>query len=99
MTRSLDVVFLEKEVPEGLTKTEVMNLYDMLSENSAYPIEVENHYGNSVAMGFIAESAAEKLYYCYSSLERYIESILADMEKENESGVYRYNGLDIYLSR
>lgn len=99
MATTFDVVLLEKKTLEGLTKAEVMDLYDMLSENSAFTLEVENFYGDSIAMGFIAESAAERLYYCYSGLQQYIESILADMAEENELGVYRYDGLDIYLSR
>lgn len=90
-----------KEVPDtnGLTKTDVMDLYDMLKENEAYPIEIMNPEHESSAMGFITPTAADSLEYDYTDISSEIGNILADMNLENETGIYNIKNLDIYLSR
>lgn len=94
-----DVAFLEKSCVDGLTRSEAMDLYDMLSENEAYPIEIENPYGESSAMGFITPSASEKMDYDHKGLDQFVGKILGDINLENENGVYEFQGLRIYLSR
>jgi hypothetical protein len=79
-----------------------MDLHDMLSGLEGYPLEIGDINGNSTAMGFITPEAAEKLQFEYgqeSELGRFISSILDDMNKESEDGVYEFRGIRIYLSR
>ena len=96
---TFDIVLLEKPGVEGLTKSEVMDLYNMLKHPEGYPIEIENVDGESSAMGFITPNAAYQLKYEYNMIKKKIGEILADMNLENENGVYRIENLDVYLSR
>lgn len=47
-----DIVLIEKPGELGLTKAEVMDMYDSLNGDEAYPIEIYNCGGGSSAMGF-----------------------------------------------
>ncbi len=97
-----EMALIEKPGNAGLTKSEVMDLHDMLSGLEGYPLEIGDINGNSTAMGFITPEAAEKLQFEYgqeSELGRFISSILDDMNKESEDGVYEFRGIRIYLSR
>lgn len=101
-----DVFLLEKSIPDGLTKSEVMNMFDSLNDEEAYPVEIENLNGESTAMGFITASGAEKIDYDYDGtfsktegLNQFIGNILADMKLESANGIYSFKGLLIFLSR
>lgn len=77
-------------------------MFDMLSELEAYPMEIENVLGESVAMGFISCWAAQQENYLYreeSGLGKFVSSILGDVNKESENCIYEYQGLKIWLSR
>ena len=97
-----DIAFIEKPGNAGLTRSEVIDLYDSVS-GEVYPLEIYAKDGqNSTAMGFIAASAAEKLDYLTdpdSELADFIGEILSDMGKETEDGVYEFKGLKIWLNR
>ena len=101
MKTEFNIVLKEKPHDEGLTKAEVMDLYDMLSGVEAIPIEIQGEY--STAMGFINLTDAEFMNYDYSNLESYIQEILNDMEKENEDCEYQIDTncgySTIYMSR
>ncbi len=96
-----NIALLEKPLDEGLTKAEVIDLFDMLSGTSAIPIEIQAE--NSVAMGFINLTDAEFLNYDYTGLTNKVRAILNDMDLENEGCSYEIeNGhghSTIYLSR
>ena len=94
-----NVVLIEKQVGYGMNKAEVMNLFDSLSCNEAYPIEIEAEEHESSAMGLITTQAAEKLNFDYSGLSHFIADILDDMDLENDSFSYDFKGLSIFLSR
>ena len=99
--RLFDVVLLEKESASGLEKSEVMDLFDLLSGKEGYPLEVQARSVESCAMGFIIPQAAEKLDYDYekSGLYDYIADILDNMEKESPDCSYEYQGIRIWISR
>lgn len=99
MPTKFDIVLLEKPDTDGLTKANCMDLYDMLKESEAYPIEIPNFNNNSMVIGFITPTAAEELKYEYEKLTQYIQQILGDIALENEMGYYTWQQLDIYLSR
>lgn len=99
MAKKVDVACWEKPVGEGLTKQEVMSLYDILKEGEALPLEIDNPNGTSVAIGFIAMASAENMNYDFYALKLGIESILEDMEKESDSGCYSFLGCDVFLTR
>ena len=97
-----EVVLLEKPGCEGLTKSEVMDLHDMLSRPEAFPVEIGDVNGNSSAIGFITPQAAKELQYEYgqdSDLGQFVASILDDMDKESEDGTYVFKDLRIWLNR
>lgn len=102
MEKDYDVVLIEKPNCEGLTKTEVIGMYDMLFGTEAFPIEIGDTNGNSSAMGFITPRAAEVLRYDYdqkSKFGQFISSILDDMDKESENGFYLFKELRVHMSR
>ena len=47
------LVLKEKYGTDGLERNEVIDLFDMLDENVAYPIELSAYAQESSAMGFI----------------------------------------------
>ncbi len=97
-----EIALIEKPGCEGLTKSEVMDLHDMLSRHTAFPVEIGDINGNSSAMGFITPQAAEELQYEYgqdSELGQFISSILDDMDKESEDGTYMFKDLRIWMGR
>ena len=97
-----DIALKEKPKTSGLSKSEVMDLFNMLSESEGYPMEIGNNSYDSTDMGFITPSAAEVLDYLYnqeSGLGQFVSSILGDMAKESEDCIYEYQGLKIWLSR
>lgn len=98
MITKFDIVLLEKPAADGLTRTNCMDLFDMLKEIEAYPLDIQGHCENA-AMGFIGVTASEKLDYDHSRLNTFIQNILDDMDKEQEDCCYKFNNLDIYLSR
>lgn len=100
--RYFEIALIEKPGCEGLTKSEVMDLHDMLSRPEAFPVEIGDINGNSSAIGFITPQAAEELQYEYgqdSELGQFISSILDDMNKESEDGTYEFQGLKVWMSR
>ena len=94
-----DIVLIEKPGELGLTKTEVMDMYDSLNGDEAYPIEIYNCSGESSAMGFISTAAAETIDYEASGLNAFVGEILGDMALESPLGVYKFKGLKIFLTR
>ena len=97
-----EIALIEKPGIEGLTRSEVMDLMDMLSRPEGLPIDICDTNGNSSAMGFITPQAAEELEWEYdqnSDLGSFISDILDDMDKESEDGTYVYNDLRIWLNR
>lgn len=95
------IVLKEKESVDGLTRSDVLDMLDMLDSTEVYPIELEAREHESVAMGFISPNAASKLWYNYESsgLHDYIAGILDDMEKESDDCTYEFKGICIWLSR
>ena len=95
------LVLKEKYGTDGMTKTEITDLIDMLDSNEAYPIELSAYAQESSAMGFITPNAAELIEYDYeySGLHNYIALILDDMNREETSCEYEFKGIKIWLSR
>lgn len=99
-----DIVLKEKLGTRGLTKVDAVIMFELLPDGAeAYPVEFYNTDGSeSSAMGFITAEAAEELDYETdqdSPIAKHIGSILANMNLENESGEYEYQGLKIFLAR
>ena len=95
------LVLREKYGNDGIARNDVIDLFDMLDENEAYPIELSAYAQESSAMGFITSKAANLIDYDYegSGLHNYIASILDNMENENETFEYEFKGIKIWLSR
>lgn len=100
-----DVALIEKEVPCGLTKSDILYLFDKLKitddSTEVYLLEVDNPNGASSAMGFIKAEMAETLDYDYEScgLNRMIQDVLADVDNENVNKIYVFKGIEVYLTR
>ena len=93
-----DVVLVEKNGEDGLTRAETAGLTEMVEE-PFIPIELLAEKHESAAQGFIAAHAAEKLSLDYKGLEKFVASIMDDMAKETEDHVYRWSDLTIFLDR
>lgn len=95
------LVLREKYGIDGINRNDVIDLFDMLSENEAFPIELSAYAQESSAMGFITPKAAELVDYDYekSGLHNYIAAILDDMDRESENCEYEFKGIKIWLSR
>ena len=57
-------------------------------ETEAVPVEFQGEY--STAMGFIDIETADRMYYIYTELEKYVKEILDDMELESPDGKYMF---------
>lgn len=99
MQTKFDIVLLEKPDDEGLTRTNCMDMFDMLKEEEAYPIEINHPNMTSSAIGFIGKNADEQLNYSHEQLEKFVQNIINDINNENENCCYKFNNLDVYLSR
>ena len=95
------IVLKEKECMNGLTRNDVIDLFDMLDNVEAYPIELEAREHECSAMGFITPEVAELFDYDYeeSGLHDFVAGILDDMERESDDCEYEFKGIKIWLSR
>ena len=95
------IALREKQAEYGLTRNDVIDLFDMLNNVEAYPIELEAREHECVAMGFITPEVAELFDYDYeaSGLHDFIANILDDMNNESDDCRYEYQGVKIWLSR
>ena len=99
---NIGIALYELPGMNGLTKTNVMDLMDTVATNEVYPMEIGGMTLESAAMGFITSEAADKLDYEYgqdSAVGKFIASILDDINKETEDGIYEFQGITIFLSR
>lgn len=98
-SQTFGITLVEKPNVDGLTKAEVMEMYDQMNGDEAYPLEING--SESSAMGFITPEAAEILNYDYqeSGLNDFVAVILDDMNNESEDGTYEFRGIRIHLSR
>jgi len=101
MTKKYGVVLKEKYGVDGLTKDDVVEMFDKLSDDEAFPIELSAREHESSAMGFITDAAANVLDYDYerSGFHDFIALILDDMNNESKDGTYKFGPLNICLSR
>ena len=95
-----DVALFTKEYDTGLTTDEAKILLDMIPKNEGIiPLEIQGS-ANSVAMGFITNSAGDKIDYEYrpkQGFHAFVTSILNDKDKKSSDGVYTYKGLKVFL--
>lgn len=99
MNKEYSIALKEKPLDSGLTRAEVCDLFDMLNDTEGFPLDFEGV--NSVAMGFISAKDAETINYDFkalSGLEKMIEEILSDMDKEDPDCEYTFRSEDIELS-
>lgn len=98
-SQTFGITLVEKPNVDGLTKAEVMEMYDQMNGDEAYPLEISGC--ETSAMGFITPEAAEILDYDYedSGLNDFVAVILDDMNNESEDGTYEFRGIRIHLSR
>lgn len=100
-TAGYGIALRENYGTNGLSRNDVVDLFDMLNDVEAFPIELEAREHESSAMGFITPGAANLIDYDYerSGFHDFIASILDDMEKENDTCEYEFKGIRIWLSR
>lgn len=94
-----DIALREKDLESGLTKPDILDLYEMIKEEECYPIEFQGEF--SAAMGFISTKAAETLNYDYetSGLADFIKGIVNNMERENADSSYNFQNLKVWINR
>lgn len=98
-----DIALREKPFVSGLTKEDIIDLSNKVNDEEMYPVEIYAKYHESSAMGFITPYAAGLVGYDYSGeesgLRDFVAKILDDMNHENDSHVYEFKGLKIWLDR
>ena len=102
--KKYDIVLKETPLEDGLTKQDILDIYDKMNEPEVLFCEISGAF--SIAIGMIALSVAEELDYTYdddSELGHFISNILYDMRNESSNGEYNfeYDGTSysVYLSR
>ena len=103
----IDIMLFERPGEKGLTFAEIIRLcksmkaYCAKPDTQVHPIELEAKQVESSAMGFITADAADTLNYDYetSGLHDYIASILDDVTLENDTHVYQFKGINIFMTR
>lgn len=98
----LDAVFVEVPGEQGLSRKQIIDIMDLLSDTEVYPLEIENSASESVAMGFIRADAADKIDFEYqqnSLFGQKLANILADMNLETPDGIYDIIGLTVKIMR
>ena len=99
------IAMKEKPFTEGLLRSEIMDLYDMLGGEEVYPIELEARMQECSAMGFITVDAARACDFDYeaSGLHDFIAAVLDDMTQESEDSIYHFEGvnegINIWMTR
>lgn len=98
-SQTFGITLIEKPNVDGLTKAEVVEMYDQMDGDEAYPLEIGG--SETSAMGFITPEAAEILDYDYedSGLNDFVSVILGNVNNEPEDGTYEFRGIRIHLSR
>lgn len=98
-SQTFGITLIEKPNVDGLTKAEVMEMYDQMNGDEAYPLEIRGC--ETSAMGFITPEAAKILDYDYedSGLNDFVSVILGNVNNEPEDGTYKFRGIRIHLSR
>ena len=92
--------FIQKPLDEGLTKSETMDLFDMLKGVQVIPLEVQSE--NATAMGFVNLTDAELMDYDLKPLEAFVREIISDVDKETNDGHYKFHSdgsgiIDVYI--
>lgn len=95
------LVLHEKPTYDGMTRTEAIDLIDMLGNHEFLPIEIETKFQESIAVGFITMDFADKLNFDYASsgLDAFIANILDDMDNEHDDCIYMFKNCRIWLTR
>lgn len=95
------LVLHEKPAYDGMTRTEAIDLIDMLGDHEFLPIEIEAKSHESTAVGFINMDFADKLNFDYagSGLNAFIANILDDMDNEHDDCIYTFKDCRIWLTR
>lgn len=95
------LVLHEKPTSDGMTRTEAIDLIDMLGDHEFLPIEIEANCHESTAIGFITMDFADKLNFDYESsgLNAFIANILDDMNNEHDNCIYTFKDCKIWLTR
>lgn len=101
MERKYGIVLKEKSFVDGLNRTDLLELFDMIKGEEVYPVEFMAYTHESSAMGFITPEAAEALDYDYetSGIADFIATILDDIGNESTDCTYSFKGISIWLSR
>ena len=101
MYTNYNVVLIEKALDEGMTKSEIFDLLDLVSGEEYNPIEIEGN--NSVAMGFIDHEMDELIDFDHTQIKNFVREILNDMELENDDCSYEidrvWGKITVWLSR
>ena len=96
--KKYDVALIQKDGESGLTKAEVVALFDAINTDEVFPLEILAKDHECSAMGFISAQAADELFdYDYAALSDFVAEILDDVEKETASCEYELNGARIFL--
>lgn len=99
-----DIVLVQKPADlEGLTKTEIIDMLDIINANEVFPIEIDANKQNCVAIGFTTAKFYDNCVTTkqINAFKNFIAEILDDTNNESDDNTYKYvasqDALTIYL--
>lgn len=95
-----DIVAIEREfVNSGINSSEIQQMFGLLKADEVLPFNFSTRKVESSAIGFLTIEAAEELNFEYEDLRMFLTNIMNDMNNEDPTGMYTFNGLTIFFSR
>lgn len=94
------LVLKEKYGIDGLSKDEVIEMFDSLEDTPVFPLELQARECEFSAMGFITIKSAKLVDYDYESsgLHDFIANILDGNTPKTPNGEYEFEGIKILLT-
>lgn len=94
---NVDAILLQTEWESGLHKKDIQWISERLSEEEEY-VPFYTSENNSSAHGFIKVTALENYDGNPEPIERFVNNIIGDLEKETEDKYYTMeNGISLYI--
>lgn len=86
------------ELEDGLDKEQILNILELIKDDSRGYMPIEIHDNNSSAYGFISSSYYESISYNINNLSEIIKPVLNDWDNQSADNIYTLkDGTKIYM--
>lgn len=97
--KQADIALKEVFGEEGLDRHDMESLMLALADKRFEPIAIDAKEHECSAMGLISTRSAIALEFDYDDLKDFVSSILDDMNRESNDGLYEFCGLKLLMRR